>query len=1080
MTKFSKIVFFLFLSFKSFACDDSSFSLLNQTNNGDGTYTYEIELCNQMLGLEGIPDGFELAFSGGTFTNVIGFNPSSLFTSGSDEYIGSIEGVGTSVLWELQTIFPIHNSNLFCNTITITTQGEPTTIDVDYHQGYPGCTDQFTFPSIQCEIELIAGNQTPCDPSTNTYTQEVIVTYSNAPTTGTLDINGQSFPISSSPQTITLTGLVANGNIVNVDASFSVEQTCSITSNGLFTAPVACTCGASTGDITITGGTLVGTNEYDLTNCETITFTASNEDLNVGVLTYGWAVFNCEPNLPFTAGEILDFNNNPCYLGSDYGLTTNDIDAGGISGTISGGYNALWIVPYTSDVANSLDANGDACYDFGAPIQINYLPPSCGTCDDPTCAVGSVNTFEDRTYLLCNNPCADLNDLTYITYHTVTTDGFGNIGVVQQLNFSQSFCTELTRSAVLRDAANSCGGPDIAPSILNANGVGSGFNPEWFGLIPSTNYTLIVTTVIGSDCNYDFGCIDFYGIPGCAANIGNTTIETSNVTNNDFILCFNESIDLSTTGYTLPTGGPNENIGYALYTCQPTTNNPATDPCFTGQYVIGAEASSINDGTFAPALTATNQTIWLTPITMDMAVSPIFNHDADADGCYTMGTPIQITYLNPIQTSDVIDCSNESVTVTINGGYPEFFTGNYNLTNTGNGILNTSTLAASGGTVIISGLTNGDSYSFTIEDDNDCPQTFSGNFICVECEITDLSAVVLTCDPIDNTYSADITVTYFNPALSGTLDIYAPAVQSFAITSSQQTVSLTGLIADGQTVDISAQFSDDASCTYSELALFTAPSVPDLIITDPEAVCTPESIDLLAPELTAGSTGGVSLTYWTDASLSIPLTNQEAVTVSGTYFIQSESALGCIAFEAVNVLINQIPNPPSVSEDQLYCNNEEILALEAQGSAGSYTWYSDENLTQVIGNAAQYLPENTIGTSNYYVTATENNCESQSVQVVIEIEECNIIIPTAFTPDGDFANDKWNIENIDLIYPENVVSIYNRWGNKIYESQPGSYNSNQWDGRYKGETLPVATYYYIIEYNDQFTEATQGIVSLLK
>ena len=203
MTKFSKIVFFLFLSFKSFACDDSSFSLLNQTNNGDGTYTYEIELCNQMLGLEGIPDGFELAFSGGTFTNVIGFNPSSLFTSGSDEYIGSIEGVGTSVLWELQTIFPIHNSNLFCNTITITTQGEPTTIDVDYHQGYPGCTDQFTFPSIQCEIELIAGNQTPCDPSTNTYTQEVIVTYSNAPTTGTLDINGQSFPKSSSPQTIT-------------------------------------------------------------------------------------------------------------------------------------------------------------------------------------------------------------------------------------------------------------------------------------------------------------------------------------------------------------------------------------------------------------------------------------------------------------------------------------------------------------------------------------------------------------------------------------------------------------------------------------------------------------------------------------------------------------------------------------------------------------------------------------------------------------------------------------------------------------------------------------------------------------
>ena len=158
MIKLYKLLFFLLISVKSIACDDSSFSLINQTDNGDGTYTYEIELCNQMLGLEGIPDGFELVFSGGTFTNIISYTPNSLFTSGSDEYIGTIQGSGTSIVWELQTIFPVHNSNLFCNNISITTKGEPNLVDIDYHQDYPGCTDQFIFPvSPLCEIEVALG-----------------------------------------------------------------------------------------------------------------------------------------------------------------------------------------------------------------------------------------------------------------------------------------------------------------------------------------------------------------------------------------------------------------------------------------------------------------------------------------------------------------------------------------------------------------------------------------------------------------------------------------------------------------------------------------------------------------------------------------------------------------------------------------------------------------------------------------------------------------------------------------------------------------------------------------------------------
>jgi hypothetical protein len=102
-----------------------------------------------------------------------------------------------------------------------------------------------------CTISaMAAGSQTACNPGNNTYTQQVTVTYANPPASGNLLVNGQSFPITASPQTVTLTNLTANGNPVNVTASFSADPGCTFTSNGLFTAPAACSgCAANAGTI---------------------------------------------------------------------------------------------------------------------------------------------------------------------------------------------------------------------------------------------------------------------------------------------------------------------------------------------------------------------------------------------------------------------------------------------------------------------------------------------------------------------------------------------------------------------------------------------------------------------------------------------------------------------------------------------------------------------------------------------------------------------------------------------------------------------------------------------------------------
>jgi len=87
-----------------------------------------------------------------------------------------------------------------------------------------------------------AGTQTTCDPANNTYEQEVVVTFNSTPTGGSLSLNGVTEPlnISGGTQTITLTGLVSDGQAVDVTVVLSGSEGCTVESAALFTAPADC------------------------------------------------------------------------------------------------------------------------------------------------------------------------------------------------------------------------------------------------------------------------------------------------------------------------------------------------------------------------------------------------------------------------------------------------------------------------------------------------------------------------------------------------------------------------------------------------------------------------------------------------------------------------------------------------------------------------------------------------------------------------------------------------------------------------------------------------------------------------
>jgi gliding motility-associated-like protein len=89
----------------------------------------------------------------------------------------------------------------------------------------------------------------------------------------------------------------------------------------------------------------------------------------------------------------------------------------------------------------------------------------------------------------------------------------------------------------------------------------------------------------------------------------------------------------------------------------------------------------------------------------------------------------------------------------------------------------------------------------------------------------------------------------------------------------------------------------------------------------------------------------------------------------------------------------------------------------------------------------------------------------KAVTISDEIEIFNSI-----SPNGDGDNDVFIIGNIEN-YPDNTVSIYNRWGLMVYEVDGYGQNDKIFTGIFKGsgliqlgEELPEGTYLYSIRY----------------
>lgn len=206
---------------------------------------------------------------------------------------------------------------------------------------------------------------------------------------------------------------------------------------------------------------------------------------------------------------------------------------------------------------------------------------------------------------------------------------------------------------------------------------------------------------------------------------------------------------------------------------------------------------------------------------------------------------------------------------------------------------------------------------------------------------------------------------------------------------------------------------------------------------------------LSSTTLYSGLNSATHTFLWAD-SVGHEVGNQANYTaiLPGTYTLTSTNMVtGCSSIRTVNLL----PSEPATitfttSEDFA---NQPYVTITAAGMGGNYVY-------QIDNGAFQSSPTfYNLSSGIHIITVKDlNGCGNATTSILI------LNYPHYFTPNGDGANETWNIP--DLRSSKNVtITIYDRYGKLISRISP---NGAGWDGLYNGSMLPSSDYWFTVKY----------------
>jgi gliding motility-associated-like protein len=363
------------------------------------------------------------------------------------------------------------------------------------------------------------------------------------------------------------------------------------------------------------------------------------------------------------------------------------------------------------------------------------------------------------------------------------------------------------------------------------------------------------------------------------------------------------------------------------------------------------------------------------------------------------------------------------------------------------------TTTGTGTSRIISGLATG-TYNYAVTNSAGCISVPSANVIIPAQPPT--PAIPVIDNIIQPTYNVPTGSVVFSGLPPTGTWIITRLPDRVTKTGTGNTYTFEGIPAGSYTFTLTNSY----GCTSqpSEAVRFSVLGPPDIIITDPSPVCSPATVDLTAPEITAGSTSGLAYTYWTDAEAKIPYNTPETAT-AGTYYIKGTTVSGYFNIKPVIATIDEIPVANAGPDQILYL--QYSTTLEAELNAGdSGLWSVDTGTGEFNDNTDPGTTVSKLAPKNNILlwTVTRGVCTPVTDSVTITVSD--IIIPTLLTPNGDPMNEYFEVQGIEALGKTELI-VFDRRGAMVFKN---SDYDNKWNGvDYNENPLPDDTYFYVLK-----------------
>ncbi|NNE25675.1 MAG: T9SS type B sorting domain-containing protein, partial [Saprospiraceae bacterium] len=180
--------------------------------------------------------------------------------------------------------------------------------------------------------------------------------------------------------------------------------------------------------------------------------------------------------------------------------------------------------------------------------------------------------------------------------------------------------------------------------------------------------------------------------------------------------------------------------------------------------------------------------------------------------------------------------------------------------------------------------------------------------------------------------------------------------------------------------------------------------------------------------------------------------------MEGSYCVPIEEDSICQDQKCLN-LFYYTPDGLNIIASDTVVRIGDFVDFSTEGSYAEYNWQSLDPLDCINcpNPTIQITQEQWI----YLEAIDDNGClalDSIFIRVLSECIQADFMIPNAFTPNKNNANDRFRVVGIEGSEAQVAIEIYARWGELLFEG----FDNTGWDGQHENEAVPEGVYLYLI------------------